>query len=419
MKNIWKKIKNIFSSHYAMERFGISFLSLSFCMAILLVSMGIKAYKDSQKTLSEQVMYTTSVETSLTGQQGTVEGIYHNTDRTKCFVLLKFDDVSQLSINAENYQMFATGFSASQEQEPLVKRPYGCIYVFGSTGYMGIYMTSSGGFEKQIMGVTVRCNKTIVDTTISDASATYMDASFDSYDQFRIYFNPVGTATQLSTSLDKERFDTFELYEELVTKPNEIEIRNNLTEDLKEMHITQKARKEYEERVAREGIGTYNIPKQIDGDVVEGDEDGVYHFTTDYVLPNGVDFDWYNGSIHDGYLDELKGELSYTEYLDNLEEQEDTSDDPENAFKTDTIWYMTDGSTFEGDEYSDADLDDASYKEIKTATDLLKNSWGEFYTLKQQYQCKDLVSLLKLEKEAREAQSHYTINTSENVLQVY
>ena len=75
MKNLWKKIKNIFSSHYAMERFGISFLSLSFCMAILLVTMGIKAYKDSQKTLSEQVMYTTSVETSLTGQQGTVEGI--------------------------------------------------------------------------------------------------------------------------------------------------------------------------------------------------------------------------------------------------------------------------------------------------------------------------------------------------------
>ena len=327
--------------------------------------------------------------------------------------------MSQLSINAEYYQMFATGFSTSQEQEPLLKHPYGCIYVFGSTGYMGIYLTSSGGFEKQIMGVTVRCNKTIVNTTISDASTTYMDTSFDSYDQFRIYFNPGGTATQVATSLDKERFDTFELYEELVTKPNEIEIRNVLFEDLKQMYITQKARKEYEERVAREGIGTYNVPKQIEGDVVDIDEDGVYHLTTDYVLPNGVDFDWYNGSIHDGYLDGLKGELSYTEYLENLEEETTTSDDTENTFKTDTVWYMTDGSTFEGDEYSDANLDDASYNEIKTATDLLKNSWGQFYSLKQQYQCVDLVALLKLEKEAREAQSHYTINTNENVLQLY
>lgn len=419
MKKTWKTIKKIFSSHYALERFGVSFISLSTCMIILLISIAIKVNNDNKQTLSEQVMYTTSVETSLTGQTGQVEGIYHNTDRTKCFILVKFEDMASLSVNAEYYQMFVTGFTLSQQQEDLKKRPYGCIYIFGSTGYMGIYITSSGGFEEQIMGVTVRCNKTIVNTTVSNASETYMDTSFASYDQFRIYFNPGGSATTTATSLDKDRFDIFELYEELVTKPAEQELRKLLTEDLENMYTTQKAMKEYEERLVRNNVGSYTVPEQIDGDVVEVDENGVYHYTTDYILPNGVDFDWYNGSIHDGYLDALSGGLSYTEYLKKLTETETTPDLEENKFSTDIVWYMTDGSTFNGEEYMETELDDASYKELTNSIGLLTSAWETFYELKMQYQCTDLVALLMLEKEAREAQNHYTINTSENVLQTY
>ena len=280
---------------------------------------------------------------------------------------------------------------------------------------MGIYLISSGGFEEQILGITVRCNKTIVNTTISDASSIYMDNSFDSYDQFRIYLNPGGTKTTTATSLDKDRFDTFELYEELVTKPQEKAIREQLMLDLESMYITQKAISEYEERILREGVGSYTVPKQIDGDVVELDDNGVYQLETDYIIPGGLDIDWYNGSIHNGYMDELKGELSYTDYINMLTASGNQADD----FTTDIVWYMKDGSTFNGEEYTNIKLDDTSYNELSGAVDLLTSSWGNFYELKRQYQCTDLVSLLVLEKEAREAQSHYTINTNENVLQTY
>lgn len=415
MKKLWETIKKIFSTHYAMERFGVLFISLSLCMTFLLISIGIKVHNDNKQTLSEQVMYTTSVETSLTGQIGQIKGVYHNIDRTKCFILLQFKDMSAMSINAEYYQMFVTAFSTSQEQQVLKKKPNGCIYVFGSTGYMGIYLTSAGGFEKQILGVTVRCNKTIVNTTISDASSTYMDTSFDSYDQFRFYLNPGGTDTITATSLDKDRFDTFELYEELVTKPQEKEIRKQLMTDLETMYTIQNAMSEYEERLLREGVGSYTIPEQIDGDVIKIDDDGIYHLETDYVIPGGIDFDWYNGSIHNGYLDALRGESSYTDYLNTLTASREHGD----GFSTDIVWYMTDGSTFNGEDYTNVKLDDASYTELSTAVDLLTSSWESFHSLKQQYQCTDLVSLLTLEKEAREAQSHYTVNTSENVLQTY
>lgn len=415
MKKIWETIKKIFSAHYAMERFGVLFISLSMCMVILLISIKIKVHNDNKQTLSEQVIYTTYVETSLTGQTGQVKGIYHNTDKTKCFVLLHFDDMSSLSINAEYYQMFVTGFSTSQEQEALKKTPSGCIYVFGTTGYMGIYLISSGGFEEQILGVTVRCNKTLVNTTISNASSLYMDSSFDSYDQFRFYFNPGGSQTTTAKCLDKERFDTFELYEELVMKPQEKAIRNQLMADLETMYIIQGAMDEYEERVLREGVGSYSVPKQIDGDMIELDDNGIYNLKTDYIIPGGIDIDWYNGSIHDGYLDNLKGDLSYTDYLNKLEASGEQGD----GFSSDIVWYMTDGSTFNGEEYSNVKLDDASYKELSSAISLLANAWDDFYTIKQQYQCTDLVSLLRIEKEAREAKSHYTINTSENVLQAY
>lgn len=413
---IWKSIKKIFGPHYAMERFGVLFLSLSLCMGILLISINIKVSNDKKVNLSEQVIYTTSTTTSLTGQTGAVHGIYHNTDRTKCFILLKFEDMSSMSINAEYYQMFVTGFSPNQEQQELLKVPSGCIYVLGSSGYMGIYLTSAGGFEEQIMGLTVRCNKTIVDTTISNASSTYMDASFDSYDQFRIYFNPGGKAVTVATSLDKDRLNIFELYEELVTQSQEKQIREQLMADLENMYITQTAMEEYEERLIREGVGSYTIPSQIDGDVVELDEEGIYHLKTDYVIPTGLDFEWYDGSIHDGYLADLKGALSNDDYLDALESE---IADPEDAFTTDIVWYLTDGSTFNGEEYTNATLDETSYKELSSAVNLLTSAWSDFYTTKQQYQCVDLVKLLTLEKEAREVQEHYTINVASNVLQAY
>lgn len=416
MKETWKTIKKLFSSHYALERFGILFISLVVCMGILMTSISIKVYKDNKITLSEQVAYTSSVTTSLTGQNGNIIGIYHSTDRKKCFVLIKFEDMASLSINAEYYQMFVTGFTPMQQNVKLKTMPLGCIYIFGSTGYMGLYFTSSGGFAKQIMGVTVRCNKTIVDTALSDASSTYMDASFDSYDQFRFYFNPGGSATKTAKSLDKSRVNIFELYEELVTKPNEENIREQLNDDLKEMYTKQTAISEYKERLAREGISSYIIPKQIDGDRVELNGKGVYQFKTNYIIPKGVNFDWYDGSIKKGYLDTLKGNLSYTEYFDKLEQEEITDAD---EFSTETTWYMTDGTSIKTDETDTLNLDDASSKELLGAIDLLTNAWQDFYTLKEQYQCTDLVSLLKLEKEAREAQSHYTINTNLNALQTY
>lgn len=415
MKNILQKIRDIFSSHYAMERFGILFFSLTFCMAILLGTMEIKRYKDNRKTLSEQVMYTTSVTTSLTSQTGSVQKILHNEDRTKCFILLKFSDMSAMSTNAEYYQMFITGFSASQKPETLKTKPHGCIYVFGSTGYMGIYLTSAGGFAKQLMGITVRCNKTIVNTSSTGASSIYMDTSFDSYDQFRIYLNPGGDNITTTKCFDNEKFDILELYEEMIIQPREQKIRNQLSVDLQNMKNAQDKTEEYKERLTREGVIQYTEPEQIAGDTIVQCEDGRYVLNTDTVLPNGINYDWYNGSVETGYLDTIcGGYISYEDLLDQLRNEEDNT-----SFSTNTIWYLSNGAAFDGTNSLNTDMDEVTREELSSSTNLLANTWTQFYQAKKQYQCEDLVSLLELEVDSKEAKTHYTINTSEYVLQIY
>ena len=425
MKDTLQKIREIFSSHYAMERFGILFFSLVACMTVLLGTMEVKRHKDNQKTLSEQVIYTREFTTSLTGQSGRVQGIFHNEERTKCFILLKFNDMSAMSINAENYQMFITGYSMSQKQEELKTQPYGCIYVFGTTGYMGIYLTSAGGFEKQIMGLTVRCNKTIVNTAISGASSLYMDSSFDTYDQFRLYFNPGGDNVALTSCFDSDRFDIFELYEEMVTRPREAKIRERLNSDLNNMKSAQIQMEEYEERLIREGVIQYTVPSQILGDTIVQSDDGHLDLTTNTILPYGIQYDWYNGSIKDGYLDAICGEdISYSEllnYLKSGQEEEDDIDEEEveGAFSTNTIWYLSNGVAFDGNDSLNIDIDEATRTELSTATELLQGTWRKFYNNKRKYQCEDLVSLLELEIDAKEAKAHYTINTRDYVLQWY
>lgn len=357
-------------------------------------------------TLSEQVVYTTQITTSLTSQTGNVVGIYHDQEKKKCLILLKFDSTDALSIDASDYQMFIAGFNPAKNYEQIKKIPSGCIYMLGSTGYMAIYLTSVGGFEEQILGLTVRCNKTLVETQVTNASYEYMDTSFDDYDQFRVYFNPGGKNVTYLSSMDEDTINIYDIFKEIFVKPKEAEIKNLLQEDVKELFYINKTMQEYKDRLKRYRVTSYITPMQIDEDALYIDNDGKYCYVPKYIIKGGVDFDWQNYAIEDS-LKKIRGDLTPEEFFTNLENE--CATEPE--MEINPVFYMADGS--------EVDTDLSTNYEVVNAINLLKGRWESFYEVKKKYQTEDLISLLKLEKEAEEVKNDYTMNISNDVLQGY
>ena len=144
------------SPHYKMERFGVTVLSLTLCMAVLMGSI-LKHKADMDKeTLGNNVIYTNEFTMSLSQNKAQVVDIFSNQAQTKCFILLRFPDMSKVVTDASQYRIFLTGSDMSARQNTPLCNPTATIYMFGVTGYMGIYLVDMAGFQSQILDLVLR-----------------------------------------------------------------------------------------------------------------------------------------------------------------------------------------------------------------------------------------------------------------------
>lgn len=420
-------------SHHRMERFGVSFVVLVACLAVTTCSIFFKVQKDNKQELTTKAKYTTEFVTSRTGISGTVEEVYANKEHTKAFVLLKFDNVDSISTDAKNYQLFLTGSSLDMSPTHLNINPSGAIYMFGTSGYMGIYLVASRGFENQILDLTVRNNKELSVNGDTDVSAEEFDgdASFAKSDQFRIYFNAGGAdAVQAKFMESSETIDITTIYEEIVARPQEMEIRDALTIHLKSLKAAMETVSEYDRRLDDAGIVVPELPEEIDGDmmvnqdgdvvaslsasqrVVDGSDDDTLYLKADRAVSRGVDFNWQDGSIAEGYLEDLAEDLTPAQYLSSI-----AVDSVDTAFSTNELeFYRTDGTLFDSSNVvgqSDQDIN----RDITSYLNALRG----YYDAKTKYETSNsaeysLISLLELEERVLNADRNFTINDSENVL---
>lgn len=429
MNNILAKLK--LDSHHSIERFGLTFLILVTCVAIVLTTIIFKYRKDNKQQLTSTVMYTTNFKTSKTGVAGTVENIYCDTKHTKAFLLLKFDQsaIKSISTDAKNYQMFLTGSSLTQEGTRLNINPSGLFYVFGTTGYMGIYLTEASGFENQILNLIVRCNNELVQQqTSDDEEVVYYDETFDEYDQFQIFFNPGGKSAPIAEFLDNSNdgITVANIYEELISRPQEMAIRQTLWSDLQKLKTDMDVIAEYERRVKDDGIAVKDPVSDIKGDIITDkknvlvaslkyedaktkvDSNTMLYLKPKSVPPKGVNFNWQDKTIAQGYIKDLAGKLTPAQYLSQL--LADTTTEVADTEILDTTWYRTDGTEFVVNEILDSD--------VQTEADIeaLQEAWNAYETDKTTYMCTDLISLLKLEVQALDSDTNFTINNSDNVL---
>lgn len=106
---------NIFNRHMKIERFMFSFFLVALPLTIMtFVSVYNKFGLDSQK-LSENAVYTKTSTLSRTGQSGTVEGVFVNKDKTRGMVLIKMNDASKISSNANDYKVFTTAVNTKKK----------------------------------------------------------------------------------------------------------------------------------------------------------------------------------------------------------------------------------------------------------------------------------------------------------------
>lgn len=407
--------------HYRMERFSLLFCVMVVGILVTTVSCFVAHVQTQNTTLGEQAIYSTEFETSKTGVSGKVIDVYSSEDKAKTLLLLKFDDTKVVSTNADNYQMFLTGASVEQNKQTLDGIPSGSIYMFGNTGYMGIYLVNKDGFGPQILDLVVRCNSELQTNASEDVDEEVEDKSFVDYDQFRVYFNPGASKAKHLDCLDGSKAPSIkDFYNEAVITPQEDEIHAQLETQVNNMRVSLNQIHEYEERLETEGITVPAEPSVIAGDKVITNDDGSYTYKPATVLPGGYDLDWQHTSVVDGFIDDLIAKtdspnMTVDQYFAMMT-REANADASGNQLDTNDIeWQLNDGtliSSLSGGKSS-------RYTKYMEMCNDLTNAWRTYYNQKVDYQREMLGSLLDLEVSKDSILTSSSVNTSENVLQCY
>lgn len=416
-------LKKLSDKHYAIERFGLFVSVLIIALVMSLVSGYTTKLKSDARGLNDISLYQDRYIYSKSGSEGDIVGVYTNDDKSKLFMMLKAKNPEQLTQDANNYNMY---MGAKGRGNDLANLPVGSIYVYGDTGYMGVYLDNGVPFEKQVSELIIRNNVEITDTRY-DVNVD-PDPSFKNFDQAQITFNPGARTIKKLRSLNGDNFDPMRAYHTLVFTPKEKELRAQLDADLRDLYLDFSTIMEYRNRLSLLDINDYSVvmpatPVQIKGDGIKVDEeekgksngnDIKYIFEPEYVFNGGYDFNFRKGSIATGYIDKLK-ESNETDLEFLLRKRAEAKNNPDDAILKDVEWYLSNGEKL--DQYLSDQQGLSSTEQVNAAIRNLENSWSKYIADKKKYQVDDLGALLDLEMEYKGIGDNYTVNTDENVLQ--
>lgn len=428
MKNVGKKLR--LDSHHMIERFGVMVGILAVTGALLGVSGVGFSIEKNRKQLGSQAVYTQTFKTSKTNIPGEVTGVYSSKDKSKAMVLLKFENVVQVAADAKDYQSFLTAANLSGGQELPKGSPKGSIYVFGTTGYIGVYLVNAGGFDSQVLNLTMRAKSELVVPNSVNSNKDKIDSSFSNFDQWRVYFNPGASEAKHVDSLDGATPDPKQMFYEMVTVPKEDETRTLLDGDLKKMQTTLADVEEKTNRLNTTTVGNTGVkvvapgamdpsrvPVQIAGDKVTGKEKtdkaaSTLKLESKHTLSGGYDFDWRSGTVLKGYLDAMTpAGMDYVTFLSKKGSEPSESIDVSDRTMA---WTLSDGQLL-----ANVNLSNPAYATVSENVKNLTAAYTAYFAAKQTYESNDLPKLLNLEVELRSVEANTTTNTDKNVLLIY
>ena len=395
---------NVFGRHKKIERFMVTFFSISIPLTIMTgVSIYNKFGLDDQMLISRAV-YTTEATFSRTNETSKVVGVYTNSDKTRGMVLIKFPDGINISSNASDYKVFTTASNLKKGKEDLTSKPAGSIYVFGTSGYIGLYFVDNGGFNSQIFKSTIRMEKEFKSVDDKKIVKEQLPGeSYSQYDQADFYYNLGASEATKLTTLDNAEFSIQDFYVEAVGSKLNNDKRKESTDNLNNMSKTMLQIREMKSRLEStsvDGVGLIvpDLPKEISSDNFSGSGDDIL-YNTDYVYPGGLNFNWKDIDLKKGYFKSINNkyinpdDLSLSKFLVKLREQQSKSDAIK---KFEHQWVMSDGSKFE-DFVRTIGLDNSGVESMNANVTNYTNLLDSYMEMKQTYQTKDLKDLLSLD----------------------
>lgn len=439
-ESLWHKMRRtILSSHYVIERFGINFGILCTCIIICL-GFAYKNYVDYQNEIvNNQALYTKQITTSKTDVTADVLGVYDNRAHTKSFVLLNFKDVTTIPLNASKYQFFMAGENGHGGYAPIQGKPAGAFYIFGTTGYMGIYLVNKSGFKPQVLNIVGRINSQITPTASMDD--TNNDA-FNKYDQFRIRFNPGAVNVKYLKSLEHtEEPSVADLYSEMILARQEKKARAQLNNDLYQMQIDLNKIQDYSHRL--ESFDRVQVPKApayIRGDKVIRKKNGQRYLISHMTINGGFNYNWQDSTVSNGYIRKIMKQMkmdpsmsdeNFLDYMDKKRQDTTSSEGTDSKFNAnvpDNAWRYTNGRKVDltspsgGDDQDDTDSNTSMIsKRAQLNKDIqgLESAWEDYIDDKKQYQSNDLEQLLTLEATYAQVNHFAAINDKSTVLKIY
>lgn len=352
--------------HNTMERFCATFIVFVLLLGAIFASAVHQKIQNSKITLTEQAIYG-SGETmfSLTQDVVKIDGLWTNEGKTKAFILIHLPGgMTNLSTQAEDYQMLMTGVNA-----PIKGTPAGSIYVFGSTGYIGLGFADAGGFEPAAYKITLR-NLSYMSDGDKDAALAAHDGKEGSYlyrNELNIVANFAASGANTAKFYSKADYTATDIYTELV-QSNLINAKIEECDTLvAKINTSMRKANEYARRLEDAGISMEgNLPAEIFGDAISIEEstdspryfdpnymlysstgklnsaDGWFtcvdtnkdttfpegsklYYTTDYVFPGGLNYNYQNlKPDYDLMADIIPAGMTYPQFVESLSEQQTT-----------------------------------------------------------------------------------------------
>lgn len=420
-------------SHHAIERFSLMFAAFAVTLIFITGGAFTSAAQNNASTEAATTVYTPTFTTSKTELKGEVTGLYVSSDHARALVMMKFDEVNgTFSVDADNYQAFLTGSDRNLRPQAPKTDITGQLAVFGTTGYVGVFLDSSLPFEQQILNLTVRANSELVYNEPDQQRELRADLqgqdSFRKFDQWRVFVNPGATDAIETEALDGRELDMSKIYYDLIIAEREQEVRAAMDGQLKALVVDLTKIDEFTKQMSYTDVGGVfiippTVPVQIAGDEITGepgtdDTESTLELDTDWVIPSGYDFDWRDGTVEEGYLNDIvPADESYVTYLSTKAKLGDVHEDEDDFQPTRLTWMLTDGKDLGKDYSSSADAE--RMRQLIDLKDNLVQAYRDYYTHKTEYQTDGFGQLLDLEIELRSADSGVTVNNGDEALVIW
>ena len=392
------------NKHKKIERFMFSFFSILIPLILMSFVSIYNKFGVDKNTLSSRAVYTTEAVFSRTNQTGKVVGVYTNEEKTRGMVLIKFDNGVNISSSASDYKVFTTASNLKQGKENLSSKPEGSVYVFGTSGYIGLYFVNNAGFESQIFKSTIRMEKefkTVDEKVVKGKELS--GESYSKYDQADFYYNLGASQATKLTTLENADFSVQDFYvEALGTKVNNDKV-SQINERLNRMSKLMLQIREMKSRLESTSVDNTklvvpDIPNEIKSDNFSGSGDSIL-YTTDYVYPGGLNFNVKDVDLKTGYFKSINNSklnpdnLSVSRFLAKLKNEQSNAT---YLSKYEPKWTMSDGSKLE-DFVKNIGVDNAAVSSMNDNIQTYVNLVNAYLTDKIGYQTGDLRDLLSLD----------------------